>query len=352
MIPRIVFSLLFVLFLLLSNPGGAEPPQPVPQPSPDIEILFDAWGIPHIYAGTDADAFYGLGYISAQQRGFQMYSQLWAVQGRWAELVGDLPSTDGMDSTLAQDRRMRMLGFHRTAQALAPRLNPESLGLLQAYADGVNVYFSKNAARIHPFFARYQLTPEPWTPADSIALWWYLGQRIPPDGLQDILTEFPAPPVQSSSKTTRGRTTPSPTPKPHPSDESSAVVRQEDVTSDWLGSLRDFLQLHKLPVPIHQSKGTTPKFSHAWIIGQSKSQDGGAVLCCNPRLPVLNPSLFYEFHIVGKTIDARGIGIPRLSCAVQWMEQIRRLGHHRAGSGSSRSPSITDRSPRTQQLPF
>ena len=47
-----------------------------------VEVVRDEWDIPHIFAETDAGALYGLGYATAQDRGFQMHYQLRTIQGR------------------------------------------------------------------------------------------------------------------------------------------------------------------------------------------------------------------------------------------------------------------------------
>src|SRR5512138_2260822 len=55
-----------------------------------VELLRDRWGVPHVFAPTDAGAMYGLGYATAEDRAFQMYYNLRIIQGRLAELVGDV----------------------------------------------------------------------------------------------------------------------------------------------------------------------------------------------------------------------------------------------------------------------
>jgi acyl-homoserine lactone acylase PvdQ len=57
------------------------------------------------------------------------------------------------------------------------------------------------------------------------------------------------------------------------------------------------------------SGSTAPKFSHAWVGDGRFTNTGSAVLVSMPQTNVANPSLFYEFHICGKTLDARGIGV-------------------------------------------
>ena len=48
------------------------------------ELMRDTWGIPHVFSDTDAGAMYGLGYATADQRGFQMTYNLRIIQGRLA----------------------------------------------------------------------------------------------------------------------------------------------------------------------------------------------------------------------------------------------------------------------------
>ena len=78
-----------------------------------VEILRDPWGIPHVIAGTDAGAFYGLGYATAADRAFQMTYSLRIIQGRLSEVVGEIRSVSGKESSLDHDKKMRTFGFHR-----------------------------------------------------------------------------------------------------------------------------------------------------------------------------------------------------------------------------------------------
>ena len=54
-----------------------------------VELLRDTWGVPHVFSHTDRGAMYGLGYATAQERGFQMTYGLRVMQGRLAEVIGD-----------------------------------------------------------------------------------------------------------------------------------------------------------------------------------------------------------------------------------------------------------------------
>jgi acyl-homoserine lactone acylase PvdQ len=96
-------------------------------PSPGlgkIELLRDSWGIPHVFSDTDAGAMYGLGYATAQERGFQMTYSLRMIQGRLAEVVGDRPKTSGRETALDHDRKMRTFGWARAAARTAASRSP------------------------------------------------------------------------------------------------------------------------------------------------------------------------------------------------------------------------------------
>ena len=152
-----------------------------------VEVLRDPWGIPHVFADTDAGAFRGLGYATAEDRAFQMTYSLRIIQGRLAEVIGDVRQTNRNETSVDHDRKMRTFGFHRAAQRTAGRLDPETLGLLQAYCEGANAYFREHRDRLHPLFAQTGVQPEPWTPADCLASWWHLGQFFATDGTRDLM---------------------------------------------------------------------------------------------------------------------------------------------------------------------
>lgn len=246
----------------------------------EAEIVRDPWGVPHVFARTDEDAFFALGYAAAQDRGDQMILTLRSIQGRLAETIGNVAKRNRRDETaLDHDRKMRTFGFHRAAVAVAKNLDAETRALLQAYADGVN--------RAMPDLK------EPWTPADCIAVWWRFAQFFGTDGTRDYLA-WKNPGVALDAKP----------------DDRAAVVQREDVDDAWIRTAREYLEKngHK-PLPESDPKEKRPKYSHAWVVGGARTTTGSAVLCSDPQTPVANPSLLYEFHVSGKTFNARGIGV-------------------------------------------
>lgn len=264
----------------------------------EVEILRDPWGVPHVFAGTDEGAFYGLGYATAEDRGFQMHYALRIVQGRLSEVVGEVGKLSRKESSIDHDRKMRTFGFARAAARTAAGLDDESRGLLQAYSDGVNAYFREHREALHPLFAELGLEPEPWTPADCLASWWHMGQFFATDGTRDLIAgrnagRQPQPPADLEKR---------------PPDEAPSVVKRGDLDAGWIARVERYAEEHGLVDSGPGAEG--PKFSHAWVVAGKRSTTGSAVLVSDPQTPVRNPSLFHEFHVKGETFDARGIGVP------------------------------------------
>ncbi len=297
-----------------SNKSGADRRLPHGK----IELLRDRWGVPHIFADTDAGAMYGLGYAAAEDRAFQMYYNLRIIQGRLAELIGDVKVgvtrnlPQGKNSALRNDIEMRTIGYYRAAQKVAQNLDDESRLLLQAYSDGVNDYIADHPNDLLYLFDKLDLKPGPWTPADCIASWWRLGIFFSGDGLnemgayydiQDGIRQVRSVAADDIDAALLGR----------PIRDDAAVIQRSDVPDDWVQRLYDYANTHNLTRKIDTTdafpRPPAPRFSHAWAVGGSKTTDGSAVLVSDPQTPVRNPSLFYEFHIAGKTFNARGVGV-------------------------------------------
>jgi penicillin G amidase len=149
----------FCLYLLSSLPQTAGR-LVVSGAKSEIRIERDGAGIPLITAVDDEDAAFGLGFVHAQERLFQMELQRRYGAGRLAEVFGR--------EALLPDRQMRVLGLYRAAEAEIPFL-PEAVKRgLEAYAAGVNAFLESRHGALPPEFLLLRFAPEPWQPADSL----------------------------------------------------------------------------------------------------------------------------------------------------------------------------------------
>jgi penicillin amidase len=167
-IRRIVTGLLMLPFVLggglylylLSSLPQTDGRLAVPGPKAEIRIERDADGVPLIIAQDDEDAAFGLGFVHAQDRLFQMELQRRYGAGRLAEIFGT--------EALASDRQMRVLGLYRAAEAEIPFLSASVRRGLEAYASGVNAFLASRHGPLPPEFLLLRFAPEPWQPADSL----------------------------------------------------------------------------------------------------------------------------------------------------------------------------------------
>src|SRR5439155_21547872 len=129
--------------------------------SSDLEIIRDADNIPHIYAASKADALFGLGYVHAQDRLWQMEFQRRIGHGRLSEIFGR--------ATVPQDRFLRTVGFGRAARSAWTATPEWAKTQINAYVAGVNAFISTHHGSALPAeFTLLRFEPEPWTGPDVL----------------------------------------------------------------------------------------------------------------------------------------------------------------------------------------
>ncbi len=139
---------------------------PIPGLSASVRIQRDAWGIPHIKASGEADAYRALGFVHAQDRLFQMELTRRKALGRAAEWLGA--------EAAEADILVRRLGMEKVCRRDFEALGAEAKDMLRAYVAGVNAFLASGA----PLPIEYGLLgaePEPWEPWHSIAVMRRLG---------------------------------------------------------------------------------------------------------------------------------------------------------------------------------
>ena len=134
--------------------------------SAPVDIVRDAYAVPHIFGTNDPDVFFGLGVAHAQDRLWQMTLLRRTAQGRLSELFGR--------STLAYDDFMRRLDLAEAARSSLSAQDDKTREALNAYAEGVNAWIeeiNKGAlGRGAPEFFLFESSIAPWRPEDSIAI--------------------------------------------------------------------------------------------------------------------------------------------------------------------------------------
>jgi penicillin amidase len=254
-----------------------------------VEMVRDRHGIPYIYASTDHDAFFGLGYAHAQDRLWQMEMQRRIGAGRLSEIFGE--------DTLETDQFLRTVGFYRAAEAAWPALAPEVQSALQAYADGVNAYVASGAA-LPPEFTILGLTPEPWRPADSL-VWakmmaWNLGESYGDDLIHADLLAILGP----ERSTQLAYTYPEDAPVILPPDAMTALLEAQKTLRERTGL------------------GGKHVGSNNWVVAGTRTASGLPLLANDPHLGAQIPSIWYLAGMQGDRLHAVGATLPGLPSVV------------------------------------
>ncbi|WP_348788179.1 penicillin acylase family protein [Leifsonia sp. NPDC080035] len=135
--------------------------------SAPVTVSRDSAGVPQITATTADDLFRAQGFVHAQDRFWEMDFRRHVTSGRLSELFGA--------SQVPTDTFIRTLGWRRVAEQEVKLLDPTTLRYYQDYADGVNAYLKNHhGAELSLEYAILGIqnpgySPEPWTPADSVA---------------------------------------------------------------------------------------------------------------------------------------------------------------------------------------
>jgi acyl-homoserine-lactone acylase len=225
------------------------------QAAPHGEIVWDTYGIPHVFAKNTEGLFYGFGYAQAEAHADLLLRLYGESRGRAAEYWGTKYETD--------DRYLLANGNWDRAKDWYMQQTPAMKGYLEAFAAGINAYGKEHPEKIAPEM-RVVL---PVSGLDVIAHWEHVMEYL----------YLAAPGKTLGGPMTLGETTMPPLGKDDPTDEAG---------------------------------------SNAWAVAPSKSADGHAMLLSNPHL-AWAPSFmtYYEAHLTAPGIDMYGatqVGFPVL----------------------------------------
>src|SRR5439155_24605707 len=115
-----------------------------------VEVSRDARGVPHIRARSLEDAVLAQGYVTAQDRLWQMDLSRRLAQGELSEILGK--------RTVESDIENRKLGLAQAADRAVREIDAQSREVLAAYARGVNAFIASHKGRLPIEFLllRYQ----------------------------------------------------------------------------------------------------------------------------------------------------------------------------------------------------
>ncbi len=263
-----------------------------------VDVVRDREGVPHIYAGSEADAYFALGFVHAQDRLWQMEMNRRIVAGRLSEVLGP--------SAVKTDEFLRTLGVRRSAERQFAHLDAPTQLALQRYADGVNAFLATRRGALPVEFLLTQApAPEAWTPADSIGWVIMMSWDLSENWANEILR------LELAQKLTKQEI-----------DEFLPPYSGNAGTPDAPLPTADYTKLYRSLKDVNLAAGellrvAPPGFepgigSNNWVISGTRSKTGKPLLANDPHLALGAPSLWYFAHLSAPGLETIGATLPGL----------------------------------------
>lgn len=296
----------------------------------EVTIERDAAGVPTITSNNRADAAFGLGFVHAQERFFQMDLLRRVSSGRLSEILGE--------RLLGVDEMMRKHRFQEVAKAVVQEMPAKHQEMFDAYCRGVNAGIGKlQAAPIE--YTVLQSDPAPWTKEDSIyVMLSMLVDLQPMDGRPELalahfhesvpqeVFDFLVRPGSTWDAALDGSTF-DPPPIP-PADLWSLRESQDGDTKDTL-TASEAAQQHKLTTSDHpllsrylgRDESVQPG-SNNWAVSSKVGKDGRAILASDMHLGLRVPVIWFRSVIHTPCLDGIerrlvGVTLPGLPALVE-----------------------------------
>ena len=250
----------------------------------EVAVHFDEFGVPHINAKNQEDAYVALGYLHAQERLWQMELIRRIAPGRLSEIFGkDLLQTDVFFSGL---------GIEEAAQKAIANLdkNSEAYLLTQKYLDGINQYIDEGSTPIE--FTLVGIQKEKYTIKDVYNVFGYMAFSFAVAHKTDpLLTEIKEKlggPYLNELLTSYN--------------ENLTINHSEvqPIKANLSSAVHDIMKT--LPV-------STFIGSNSWVIGAEKTKNGKVIFANDPHIGFSQPSVWYQNHIKTPQFEIYGFNI-------------------------------------------
>jgi len=222
-----------------------------------VTIARDALGVPHISAASEDDVFFAQGYVTAQDRLFQMDGLRRLAGGDLSEIVGA--------GALDLDRDSRRLRMRRIAEMAYLALPPQDRAPLAAYARGVNHFIRTHLHALPVEFTLLGYQPRPWSVVDTILIGLHM--------YRDLTTTW-----------------------------------KDEILKRDMRAAGDRAKVDFLFPP--RSGGELQPGSNAWAVSGAHTASGKPLLCDDMHLAYSIPGIWYMVHLRAPGLDVAGVSLP------------------------------------------
>ncbi|HKW17917.1 MAG TPA: penicillin acylase family protein [Terriglobales bacterium] len=277
--------------------------------SAPVSVTRDGRGVPTINATTIDDLFFAQGYVTAQDRLFQMDLLRRAARGELAEIVGEI--------ALKHDRQQRILSIRATAEKGFQSASAEDKQQFAAYARGVNAYIESHRDRLPLEFRILRYAPRPWTEEDSLAIAYQMIETLsisPKAALtrEKVLAKLGPELTADLYVNTSWRDHP-PVPAlgiPRAPKESRPAIEHSRQTSGAVAGAVPIPELLRPWLEDFLRDEPAPLGSNNWVISGDHTTTGKPLLSNDMHLGHQMPNLWYAAHLRSRDFDVAGVTLP------------------------------------------
>ena len=240
----------------------------------EVEVIFDDYGVPHIYAQNSHDAYMALGYVQAQERLFQMEMIRRVTSGRLSELLGaKFLDTDKTMLTLSI-REMAIKSADKFFKEIDEPYKEETL----AYLEGINSFIDEGKLPVE--FTLLNFNPEHFNPVDVYTAIGYMSlsftsalsqepivTRILENLGEEYLIDFDLDSIANSEHYKKEN------------DESLSMLTN---------TINEVFR--SLPIPVWHG-------SNNWVLSADRSKSGKVLLANDTHIKYSQPAVWYEAYI-------------------------------------------------------
>ena len=223
----------------------------------DATVSFDTHGEPHIHAASLDDAFFVQGYVTAQDRLFQMDALRRFAGGSLAEILGP--------GLVESDRESRKLRLRRIAEEAYVTLPAADRAAFAAYTRGVNQFIATHLHNLPVEFTLLNYQPRPWSTVDSLLLCLHMYRSLTTTWKDEIV-------------------------------KHNLMARGDRAKVEFLYAVRGMAEA---------SAG-----SNGWAIAGSHTASGKPLLSSDMHLEYSLPGIWYMMHLEAPGLNAVGVALP------------------------------------------
>jgi penicillin amidase len=274
--------------------------------SAKVTVSRDEHGVPTIDAANLEDLFFAQGYVTAQDRLWQIDAMRRHAAGELAEILGA--------SLVKRDREQRILGLRAVAHRSVELTPLRDRQFMEAYARGVNAYLEAHRQHLPIEFRILRYAPKPWTAEDCVLMGTNMIKDLSHGSYraalqkEKILAKL-GPELTGDLYVNSSWHDRPPSKRPGRMD----VRQEEDSDAPEDNAVTESTPMFLAPLPeSHDVPYLFRPGSNNWVLSGSHTVSGKPLLSDDMHLVHQMPNLWYEVHLRCGNFDVVGVSLPGL----------------------------------------